>query len=99
MVSCGQSNNKKVDLEKITQLGDLAEIDSLSLFLGLPTIVKLFDNKLFIVDMFDEGKIVKIYDLEKRKYFCLLLKREKDHTNIYMLTILTFIEIQIAELR
>ena len=54
VVSCGQSNNKKVDLEKIAQFGDLTEIDSLSLFLGLPTTIKLFDNKLFIVDMFDE---------------------------------------------
>lgn len=75
MVSCGQSNNKKVDLEKITQLGDLAEIDSLSLFLGLPTIVKLFDNKLFIVDMFDEGKIVKIYDLEKKEILLSFAKK------------------------
>lgn len=55
MVSCGQSNNKKVDLEKITQLGDLAEIDSLSLFLGLPTIVNyLIINFLLLICLMKE---------------------------------------------
>ena len=40
-----------------------------------PTIVKLFDNKLFIVDMFDEGKIVKIYDLEKKEILLSFAKK------------------------
>ena len=75
VVSCGQSNNKKVDLEKIAQFGDLTEIDSLSLFLGLPTTIKLFDNKLFIVDMFDEEKMVKIYDLEKKETLLSFAKK------------------------
>lgn len=65
LASCAQSN-KKVDLYKSVKLEELSEVDSLNLFLGLPTTIKLFDNKLFIVDMFDENKSVKVYDVKKK---------------------------------
>lgn len=74
LVSCVRSN-KKLDLKELGELKELKVADSLSLFLGLPTTIKLFDNKLFIIDLFDEKESVKIYDLGKNKILFSFAKK------------------------
>lgn len=40
----------------------LSVTDSISVYVGLPTVMRYCDGELFIVDMFDEDKLVKIVD-------------------------------------
>lgn len=68
LVSCNHSS-------KIVNIKELQAVDSLSLYLGLPTTIKLFENKLFIVDMFDENESVKIYDIEQKKLIFSFAKK------------------------
>lgn len=44
--------------------------DSLSVFLGLPTSVKYLDDKLFVVDPFDEKGFIKIIDTFSDSILC-----------------------------
>lgn len=60
-VSCSQNNKSS------NQTKTLKEIDSLSVFLGLPTSMKLVGNKLIIIDMFDKQEMVKVIDTNTKK--------------------------------
>lgn len=61
IVSCTQKNKSNNETKT------LKEIDSLTLFLGLPTSMKLFGNKLIIIDMFDKQEMVKVIDTNTKK--------------------------------
>lgn len=74
LVSCGGSK-KKMGLNENCKLKKLTCVDSLTTFLGLPTTIKLFDDKLFIVDMFDEKEIVKIVDLKNNQVLYSFAKK------------------------
>ena len=61
LLSCSNSNIKKeID-------SDLTPVDSLCSVIGLPTAMKLFDGKLFLVDMFNRDSLISIFDVETNK--------------------------------
>lgn len=49
--------------------------DSIVLDMGLPSTMKLYDNKLFLVDMLDDESMVKIFDLKQGKTISKFGKR------------------------
>ena len=45
----------------------LTPIDSLCSVIGLPTIMELFDGKLFLVDMFNGDSLISVFDIKTNK--------------------------------
>ena len=58
--SCGFSQVKK------GQITYLEPVDSLCSIIGLPTIMKLFDGKLFLVDMFSGDSLISVFDIKTK---------------------------------
>ena len=61
MYSCDSSHKLK---ENFTFL---VPSDSLCNIIGIPTVMKLFDEKLFVVDMFNGDSLITVFDIKTKK--------------------------------
>ena len=63
---CSCISSKEVKDEYVS----LVPVDSLCSVVGIPTTMKLFDDKLFLVDMFNGESLISVYDIKtKAKVF------------------------------
>lgn len=51
----------------VDKIQELILTDSIPVYMGLPTSMKLYDEKLFVVDMFDQNSLVKVIDLPTKE--------------------------------